>query len=132
MKKDCIFYKQEQCRFKQKEASIISCTLCSTYYKADSDIDLKDWFNIANTNKNFKLQIMLYAFWIMIALSTLYINISNKYDLIQLNKDRNSTNHTTKQTKPSVPFTTTSIQNQVQLKQPQKKFSSSEQNLSKK
>ncbi len=85
MKKDCVFYKQGQCRFKQKKASAIACLLCSTYYKQDNDVKIQDWFGIANSNKNFKIQIMISIFWLSIALFTLYEKhqISNQQNILK-------------------------------------------------
>lgn len=72
MNNDCVFYKQSRCRLKQKDISALTCFSCMTFYQKDNEMTLKDWYAIANTNKNVRLQIFITIFSLSIALFALY------------------------------------------------------------
>ena len=72
MKKNCVFYHQGDCGFKEKKIGIITCTLCKSYHKENADMTLKEWYILANTNKNFFFQIMLTLFTLGLSAYVIY------------------------------------------------------------
>lgn len=85
MKKDCVFYHQDNCKFKQKELGNYNCLLCNTYYVNNINMDIKDWFIIANTNKNVRTQMLITIFALCLSAYVVYerqVTI-NKFTVIQ-------------------------------------------------
>ena len=84
MKKLCTFYHQGNCKFKQIKASKFSCFMCTTFYKDSSGLDNKELYTIANTNKNFKLQLVIAFFSLCLSIFVIYDRqlVVNKTNLL--------------------------------------------------